>query len=566
MPKYVLGIDMNDVSTSACLVRDGQVVAGAQEERFNREKKTRRFPLKAIDWCLGSEGLAPGDVDAVAVPVNPAIYLENPSPAFTERARFRGELLYSPLNFLLGAYLGMAGGSSVLEVELDGGGALKIHYVRHHDAHAAGAYYQSPFDNAAIFTADAFGEKDSTVWYTGSGAQIERLRAVEFPYSVGCFYSAMTEFLGFRPYHDEWKIMGAAAHGDPGRYAAAMEKLISAGPGGTIKIDLDYFNYHLFHRPGMFSNRLAELLGEPYRDCERDERFFDIAAAAQRAAERVMLELMRGFQKETKNGNLCFSGGVAMNCLLNGKIAEETGFENVFVPPMPDDSGTSAGAALAVARKLDPGLGTSHVVHNSVGPGYGEAEIEDVLKLAKARYRRSAEPEREAARLAASGMVVGWYQGRMEFGERALGNRSILADPRDEEMHERITERVKFREPFRPFSPSVLAEHQAEWFESGAPVYFMEKAVRVKPEKRRLVPSVVHADGTARLQTVTRESSPLFYALIEEFYAVTGVPMVLNTSFNLRGEPIVESPRDALRTFYSCGIDQLVIGPFIISK
>ncbi|MFH1539113.1 MAG: carbamoyltransferase C-terminal domain-containing protein [bacterium] len=567
MPRHILGIDMNDVSTSACLARGGELVAAAQEERFSREKQTRRFPVKAIAWCLESNGLKLEDLDAVGVSVNPAIYLEHLNRAHSERARYRGELLYSTPNFLLGVYQGMAGGNSRLTMETEGGKPLEIYYIRHHDAHAAAAYYPSPFDEAAILTADAFGEKETTVWHRGAGGRIERLRAVEFPCSIGCFYAAMTEFLGFRPFHEEWKLMGASAYGDPGRFFPALSSLLNVDSDGGLFMDLAYFNHYQFHRPNLFSPKLVELLGEPYReDSERDERFFDLAAATQFALERVMFDLLGRFQKETGLKNLCLAGGVAMNCVLNGKIHEETPFENVFIPPAPDDSGTSVGAALAAGRLIDPGVSTPAAIHNNLGPEYDDGQIEEVLKLAKAPYKRTAKPAQKAAELLSGGRIVGWFQGRMEFGERALGNRSILADPREPGMKDKLNDFVKFREPFRPFAPAVLDAHQADWFDCAAHVYFMEKAFRVREEMRGRIPAVVHEDGSARLQTVTRKSNPLFYELIEAFQKLTGVPLVLNTSFNLRGEPIVMTPRDALRTFYSCGMDDLIIGSFHLAK
>lgn len=567
MSKYILGIDMNDVSTSACLARDGEIVAAVQEERFNREKRTRRFPVKSIAWCLESSGLELKDVSAVAVSVNPSIYLEHLNAAHSERARFRGELLYAAPNFLLGIYHGLAAGHSRLTIKTEYGNPLEIYYIRHHDAHAACAFYQSPFDKAAILTADAFGEKETTAWHMGRGNNIERLRSVEFPYSIGCFYSAMTEFLSFRPFHDEWKLMGAAAYGDPAQYSKSLSKIFSSEPDGGFFMDLSYFNHYQFHRPGLFTRKLVDILGEPYAgDSERDERFFNIAAAAQSITERVMLDILNKFQSDTGLKKLCFSGGVAMNCVLNGKIHEATGFENIFIPPAPDDSGTSTGAALTVSRLIDPGKFTSPIIHNYLGPEFCEGKIEEALKLSKVRYGKVERPSALAAELVSQGNIVAWFQGRMEFGERALGNRSILADPRDPAMKDRINNCVKFREQFRPLAPTVIAEFQDEWFESSSHVYFMEKAFRVKKEKQGKIPAVVHEDGTARLQTVTMESNRLFYELIEEFRKITGIPMVINTSFNIQGEPIVMTPLDAIRTFFSCGIDHLIIGSFHVSK
>jgi carbamoyltransferase len=567
MPAFILGIVMNDISTSACLLKDGEIIAAAQEERFNREKRTRRFPVESLKWCLESNGLRMEDLAAVAVPVNPSIYLENPNTVYSERARFRGELLYAPLNFLLGIYKASARGCTRLTVETEGGKPLDIFYIRHHDAHAASAFYPSPFDEAAILTIDAFGEKETTVLHRARRGSIERLKSVEFPISVGCFYAAMTEFLGFLPFSDEWKIMGAAAYGDPARYSASLEKTIGIDSGGGLFMDLSYFNHYQFHRPGLFTNKLAALLGEPYSPrAEWDDRFYDLAAATQRTVEKIIFGLLNRLHKATGLKNLCVAGGVAMNCVANGKIHLETPFENIFVPPAPDDTGAGIGAALAAARIIDPDASTPEMIHNNLGPEYGDVLIEEALKLSKVKYERLADRAQKAASLISDGRIVAWFQGRMEFGERALGNRSILADPRNPEMKDSINDCVKFREPFRPLAPAVLAELRNEWFDGAETSYFMEKVFRAREEKRESIPAAVHRDGAARVQDVTEASNPLFHELISAFNKLTGVPLVLNTSFNVQGEPIVMTPGDALRTFFSCGIDDLIIGPFHVSK
>ena len=557
----ILGLDINDYNTSAALVVKGKVVSAAQQERFNREKRTRRFPVQAVLFCLKKAGLTIADLDAVALSVNPAIYLENLQPAQSESIRFRGELLAAPVNYLLGA-LGAMPGQTQLRT-----GDVTVHYITHHDAHAACAFYLSGFDSAAVCTWDAFGEKESTVMFSGKGTKINRIQNVEFPHSLGSFYSAITEFLGFRPLFDEWKVMAAAAHGNPESYLSVMQNLICATDSGGIEVNLPFFNYYQFHRPGSFTEKLVGLLGESYaKESRRDKRFLDIAAAAQRVCEQVAFALLNHLSSKVKSPNLCLAGGFAYNCVLNGKIQDNTPFRNVFVPPMPDDSGTSAGAALAVAHRQKGAMRTKALTDNYFGPGFTDAQIKAELQKAKIRFSRIADPSVQAAKLIAQGKLVGWFQGRMEFGDRALGNRSILADPRNPKIPGRLNRTVKEREPFLPFAPAVLAQKARDWFVGTLPTPFMEKAVKVRPEVAAAIPAVLGPDHSARVQTVTRKQNPRFFELIQAFDQLTGVPMVLNTSFNLTGEPIVCSPRDALRTFFCCGLDALVIGSFLVRK
>jgi len=563
----ILGLDVNDYNTSAALLVDGKVVSAAQEERFNREKLTRRFPLRAMEFCLSENGLTLADLDSVAVSLNPAIYLECLNPAQSERARFRGEILYGVPNYLLGLRPGADSLASRLVVELQDMPPLRVRYVTHHDAHAGIGFFASPFHKAAILSVDGFGEKETCVAYRAEGGRVARLWRVEFPQSVGLFYAAITEFLGFRPFDEEWKIMGAAAHGDPARFRSVFQGLLRYAGDGAFEVDLPCFNYYQFHRPGTFSPRLADRLGPPYpAGSEPDERFFDIAAGAQEATERVVFAMLRHLHGRFPCENLCLTGGVALNCLMNGKVPEHTPFRNVFVPPMPDDSGTSLGAALWAYHAGTGADRAWSMEHNYLGPSFSSSQVERTLGDCKLPFEACPAPEEEAARLIASGRTLGWFQGRMEFGDRALGNRSILADPRDPAMKDRVNREVKFREPFRPFAPSILAHRVPEYFRAPMPSPFMEKALAVREERRAEIPSVVHADGTARLQTLTPGQNPLFHRLIEAFERLTGVPLVLNTSLNVRGEPIVLSPRDALRTFYSCGLDALIIDRFLVRK
>lgn len=563
----VFGLDINDYSTSSCLLIDGAIAAAAQEERFNREKRTRKFPSLSMDWCLEKSGLTIDDISAIAVSVNPAVYLENFSPLNTERARYRGELLFSPLNLLMGKYGLKAGGETFVSVKTESGNILNVYYFNHHDAHAATAFYASPFEKCAVLTADAFGEKDSTVFYSADANGLNRILSVDFPHSLGSFYAAITEFLGMRPDCDEWKLMGASAHGNPHKYFDIISDLITVNSNGTFSLKLKYFNHFLFNRPGMFTQQLEQLLGPRYLvGCVPDERFFDIAAATQKVLEETLFSMMNILSNKTGQKNLCFGGGVAMNCALNGKIHEQTLFANVYIPAAPDDSGTSIGAAYSVSKLLWPDVKIIKTNNCFYGPSYSDNDIEMILNETVSDRFQKIDVPITTAKLLCDGKIVAFFQGAMEFGSRALGNRSILAHPGIPYIKDRLNRIVKKRESYRPFAPSILSKYQDEWFECGDNVYYMEKAYRVRESKREIVPAIVHADGTARLQTVTEKSNPIFYRTILEFMELTGIPMVLNTSFNYREEPVVMTPRDALRTFFSCGVDTLIIGSFLVSK
>ncbi len=567
MTTCVLGLTINDYGTSAAVVDEHGVAAAAQEERFNREKRTRRFPVEAMRFCLKKAGVEWKDIDAAAVSVNPAIYLANPAPAQSERARYRGELLYAPLNLLLAER--PAGDCATTELALldRDGGALRVQYVTHHDCHAAAAFFLSPFDSGAVLSIDGFGEQETCVSYRAQGTTFARLRRVLFPHSLGCFYSAMTEFLGLMPNRHEWKLMAAAAGGDAQRFLAKVRELIRRTPDDLFEVNLPYFTYFLPYHRRLFSDKLVELLGEPYAaDAEPDRRFFDLAAAVQRVTEEIVFGLLRDLAREVKTPNLCFTGGVAMNCVLNGRIPANTPFQNVFVPPMPDDSGGSIGAALHVAMASHGGARPEPLGHSYFGPAFTDRQIEDELQRDRLPYERLERPAAQTAQMIADGAIVGWFQGAMEFGDRALGNRSILADPRKAAAAQRIRESIKNRRAHQPFAPSMLAERIGDYFCDGAASPFMEKTFRARPEKAAQIPAVLAADGTARVQTVTAAQNPLFRELLEHFQRRTDCPMVLNTSFNLSEEPMVCSIRDAVRTFYSAGLDALIAGPFLLRK
>jgi carbamoyltransferase len=557
---------MSGRDSSAAIIKDGRLVFACREERLNREKKTRKFPMLSIQACLSAVGAELKDVDEVGISWNPAINLERFNSAQSSVARFKPEHYYAVPNHL---FMLMPQGESLLSEQqflFEGGHKLNIAYVNHHLCHAADSFFQSRFDNAAIMVLDAYGEKDSVTMAVGRGNSIEVLRTIQFPHSIGSFYGALTQYLGYTPDSDEWKVMGAAPYGDPNRYYAALRGLIALTDDGGFELDLSYFNFPTFSRPAMCADKMAAILGEARGDHEElSQRHYDIAAATQKVTEDVVFHMLKSLHRTIPLENLCLSGGVAMNCVLNGKANKATPFKNVHVGYSADDGGTAIGAALYLAAK-DPAYRRSEAQDSYLGPSFSDAEIESELAKFGLAYSKVQDSAREAALRISRGEVVGWFQGRMEFGERALGNRSILADPRNPEMKHVVNSAIKYREGFRPFAPAILEESMPEYFEEKMSVRFMEKTLAIRQDKRAAIPAVTHVDGSGRVQTVSREVNPLFWNLLTEFHANAGVPVVMNTSFNLQGEPIVCSPKDAIRTFYSSGLNALFLGNALLTK
>ncbi|MGD8386056.1 MAG: carbamoyltransferase C-terminal domain-containing protein [Desulfobacteraceae bacterium] len=563
----ILGLNSAGFVTSSALVIDGKIHFAVEEERLDRQKRSRAFPMRGIREALKTAGLRLDDVDAVTVAWNPAINLEAFSPAQSQRHRYLGEILYNVPNHLMSLKPNEAADYSRQIISFSDGVELNIYYIMHHLAHAS-AFFFSPFEEAAIMAIDAFGEKHSTVFCEGKGNKIRRIWSQEFPHSLGSFYASMTEYLGFRPKNDEWKVMGASSYGDPQRYYEALHSLFHLKEEGGFELDLSYFNHYQFHRPLMYHPKLAALVGLPPNEKGRplNQDYYDFAAAAQRVTEDIYCYLIGQLHERTGLDNLVLSGGVVYNSVANGKVLSNTPFQDVFVPPMPDDSGGSLGSAYYLYHQIQDQPRTYTMTTNYFGPGFSDEEIRATLDKFKIRYQPVEDPADEAAALIQEGKILGWFQNRIEFGDRALGNRSILADPRDPSMKDKVNETVKYREPFRPFAPSVLKEHVDEYFVNSVPTPYMEKVLPIRPEKQEEIPAVTHVDGSGRLHTVTKEQNPLYYRLIDCFRARTGVPLVLNTSFNLKGEPIVCSPQDAIRTFFSSGLDALIIGKFVVHK
>jgi carbamoyltransferase len=579
----ILGINAYHANASAAIVCDGRLIAAVEEERFNRVKYAAGFPAQAIRYCLREAGLALADIDHVGVPRNlyarlgTKIYYALRMPSF---ARERVKLLTK----FTGVRGALAQTFDVDPAKL----AAQFHRIEHHQAHLASTFFVSPFDRAAVLSADGLGDFASTMWATGDGGRLRVEGSIAFPHSLGLYYTAVTQYLGFLKFGDEYKVMGLAAYGQPEQLSMFRE-IVQFDPRSRdngFRLGLDYF---LHHRTGpemswaeadktptlgkLFSDEMPRRLGlarQPEEPLEQRHR--NLASSLQVRLEEVYLGMLKKLAESTRRKALCLAGGVAFNCVANGKIFESTPFEEVYVQPAAGDAGLAVGAAFHVWHQI-LGKPRSFVMdHAYWGPGYSSAKIRSAIyasNVAKAGYSVAELPEEElirrAAAIVADGRILGWFQGRAEWGPRALGNRSIVADPRRPEMKEILNQRIKRREIFRPFAPSILAEATGEWFARSHPSPFMTMAYPVRPEKRDKIPAPTHVDGTARLQTVTREANPRYWKLIRAFGDATGVPAVLNTSFN-DNEPIVCRPEEALDCFLRTQMDALVLGDFLVTK
>ena len=557
--------NMHDAA--AALVGDGQVLAAAEEERFLRRKHVTALPVHAIRACLKETGVAWQDLDQVAVPwkywqigrraklalgamVRSRALCGVKARRSTERAQEWIELLFL---------------ASRLEREFGTGGPKPV-FLDHHLCHAASTFLVSPFERAAILVVDGASEAHTTMLAAGEGAQIRPLMRVPLPHSLGQFYAAMTAYLGFVPDQDEYIVMGLAAYGEP-RYAEWLRtNVLLLQPAGQFILHTDVLDFHLA-RDGQFSTALLQGLG-PNRpaDTEPDQRHRDIAASVQLVLEETLLHLGRELRRRTDCEDLCLAGGVAFNCVANRRLREDLGFRRIFVQPAAGDAGAALGAALWLATRRDARRPTE-MRSSYLGPGYSEEACRDALENDGLIFERLPE-EMLCTRVAtalANGQLVCWFQGRMEWGPRALGNRSLLADPRREDMRALINSKVKHRHPFRPFAPAVLEERASEYFDLPSPSPFMQFTVPTRPSAKGVIPAVTHVDGTARVQTVDRDSNPKFRRLLETFDRLTGVPVLLNTSFNVN-EPIVCSPEDAIRSFQRTQVEWLVLENLLVRR
>jgi carbamoyltransferase len=548
--------------SSACIVRDGELLFAVAEERISRVKHDARFPVHAIEACLGFANARADQVDEVCFGWQTA------GPVFRHDLKMYGtgqwpatylNVLNSSRHFL--SMWHQESGARVFERTF-GTSKPRVRFVEHHLAHAISAYGYSGFDEAAIVIMDGRGAWEATsIWY-GKNGRIEHVQTIPFPNSIGGFYSAFTEYLGFVPNSDEWKVMGLAPYGEPG---VKLDAFIDAetNNGTPYRVDTKRINGG---RTGTVAG-IAAALGAPrVGESEIEQRHKNIAYAVQEYCERAMMSVVRAALKKTNSKNLCLAGGVALNSKANGKILASGIVEKLFVQPAASDDGVALGAALAPCLDRDGRLPNRAMRHAYFGPWFEDDAIETALKTYKLRYLTLSDPAAAAAQLLSDGKILGWFQGRMEFGPRALGGRSILADPRDPEMTAKVNNAVKFREWWRPFAPSMKREAAGEFVESATDSPFMILTAQVRQEKQSVIPAVTHVDGSARPQTVEKTANPVYWRLIDEFGKRTGVPVVLNTSFNLRGEAIVNTPTDAIRTFFSSGMDGLVVGNFLVEK
>ena len=569
----ILGISFG-VDTAACLVRDGVTIAACLEERFSRIKHDRSWPSQAIAWCLKEGDTSLMDVDEVAFFWNPALQLDFAHPGRAWRYSHHGDYLHMVPAWLLGALQRPLGGihsdCTTQTFHVEGRAPLTVRYVTHHLCHVAAAFYPSPFEQAAVLTVDGYGERAAATlgWCDGDG--YHSCETVDFPHSLGAVYAAVTGYLGFRTNSGEGKVMGLAPYGDD-RYVEQFRQILGLGddPERPFRVDLSWFEYYL-DTPRRVTQRFLDAFGPAATPgtSTHTEQQRAVAYACQTVTEEAMLALAHRLHRLTGQDKLVMAGGVAMNSVANGRLERDGPFDEVWIQPSAGDGGTSVGAALWAWHQGHGGTARSRWSADTLGPEFDDEACRAALRKGGWSWTEPDDVARDSAEALARGELIGWFQGRAELGARALGNRSILADPRRSENKDVLNSRVKFREGFRPFAPSVAAEHADAWFElpPRCTVPFMQKVHPVRPERREQLGGVTHVDGTARLQTVTRESNARYHALISAFGDVTGVPVVLNTSFNVRGEPMVLTPDDAIRCWATTGLDRLVLGPCVVTK
>jgi len=583
----ILGISAFYHDSAAALVRDGEIIAAAQEERFSRKKHDHSFPANAVRYCLEEGGITAKELDYIGFYDKPFLKFERILETYFAfaPAGIRSFLKAVPLWLSQKLWL-----PEVIRKEVGYDG--EIIFTEHHESHAASAFFPSPFDEAAIVTIDGVGEWATASLGVGRGNQVSLLSEIKFPHSLGLLYSAFTYYTGFRVNSGEYKLMGLAPYGEPKYVDLILEKLIRVREDGSFVMNMDYFNYCAGLT--MTNGRFHKLFGAGPRKPETEitQHHMDVARSVQAVTEEIMLRMARYAYKRTGLRNLCLAGGVALNCVGNGRILREGPFERLWVQPAAGDAGGALGVALFIwhqylgnARSVD-GISDKQKA-SLLGPSFSDEQIEAFLKSQGARYRRLERDEliSTVARLLADEKVVGWFQGRMEFGPRALGARSILGDARSESMQSVMNRKIKFRESFRPFAPSVLEEDASEYFEIDRESPYMLLVAPVKADKRikheegerafgleklklkrSEIPAVTHVDYSARIQTVSRKDNPLYYDLIKRFKEITGCPVIINTSFNVRGEPIVCTPEDAYKCFMRTGMDYLAIGSFLLDK
>jgi carbamoyltransferase len=565
MSEYIVGISCYYHDSAACIIKDGELIAAAEEERFNRKKHYSDFPHMAVEYCLEEAGIKAEDVKYY-------VYYEKPFVKFNrilETIISQWPLAYN--SFRLAVPLWLKGRlnmkkhlSKALKVPQD-----KIYFSDHHLSHSASAFFLSPFKNAAILTEDGVGEWDTTTYGFGKDNTLKIEKHIRFPHSIGLLYSALTAYLGFRVNDAEWKVMGLAPYGEP-KYADRFTDLIDIKDDGSFRLNMKYFSY-IYSSKYTINRKFCKLMGRPSRKKEEeiDQFYTDIASSGQKVVEDLIVKIAGHLHKIYKTDNLVIAGGVGLNSVANWRIMQKTGFKNIFIQPAAGDSGGAVGAAFAFYHMALSKPRKYEMTHALLGPSFTDKQIKETLDSYNANYKEfqnEKELIEETAKLLAKDKVVGWFQGRMEFGPRALGSRSILANPQNPKMKEILNSKVKYREKFRPFAPSVLREKASKYFEIDIDAPYMLLIPPVRKEMQKKLPAITHVDGSARLQTVDKKTNPKYHALLSEFEKKAGVPVVLNTSFNVRGEPIVCTPEDAYSCYMRTGIDALVAGNYILTE
>lgn len=565
---YVLGISSYSHESSCSLIHNGVVKSVIEEERLNREKHTWKFPVNAIQKCLAMEGISFDQIDHVT-------FFWSPYREIAGNVEHFLKFFPKSLNLLRGSDEGsfFQRISSMQNVGKDIAKHLNlpkvphVNFIEHHLCHAASAFFVSPYKEAAILTIDGRGESTSTMMAHGRENKIQKLQEIKVPHSLGHLYASITDYLGFKPFFDEWKVMGMSAYGHD-TYVKDFENILFLSEEKGYRLNLDYFGFHTYGQAKWVSDKFIQKFG-PKRvaKSEYEQKHFDIAYALQKLVEKTGVHLANQIYNKTRSKNLCMTGGVVLNCLMNKKIVEQTPFENFFFQPIANDAGTSFGSALYYYHQTLDQKRNFEFSSPYLGDEYSNEEIEEVLKERQIKYVKSDNIARDAAKCIVENKIVGWFQGRMEAGPRALGNRSITVNPTDATMKDRLNERVKRREYFRPFAPSVLEEKAEEYFvlPKGQKSPYMILIADVREDKKDIIPAVTHNDGTARVHTVNKEINPRYWQLIKEFGDLTGVPVLINTSFN-ENEPIVHTPANAIDCFLRTEFDVLAIGDFLVTK
>lgn len=563
---YVLGLNCSGFLSSACLLDANGVRTAICEERLSRIKQDKSFPKRAIQYCLDSAGIELADLSRVCIGWHPRFYLARSDDMLQDAMRDRGKLAYLTLNELATMVDSLP--TDMVQHLAWQDKSLEIRFVDHHHAHLANAYFQSGFRDTHFLILDGFGESTTGMVGTLREGRTEVLHSYPTPHSLGGFYSAFTDYCGFRPNLDEWKVMALSALGDSQRFYQTVRDLVRVD-GLRFELDLGFFEHHMFYTPHHYSPKMVELFGTPLAPAaEPTQRHCDLVAAVQRVAEETVFSLLHSLHEQAPCQRLVVGGGFFMNSVCNGKLLANTPYENVYVGGSPDDSGISIGSAYLAAGQLGMLPQPTCVQQNYFGKTYRQEDVLAELARRKLPAQVVRSPAKTAASLLQQNQVIGWYQGGSEFGQRALGNRSILANPADPHGKDLVNRTIKYRESFRPFAPAVLQSRQNELFPDAAAQtsYFMERVFRFEDAWSKRLPAVVHFDHTGRLQTVSPDINPLFHELIVEFDRLTGIPAVLNTSFNTNGVPLVETPGDAINCFFDSGLDALLLGDYLLQK